>query len=120
MFQVNCRKQQAEATLNLTLQRCNIRLSNYVSDIGCKSMRKVVKAFIGGETKAENLLPLIHRCIRNKHTDKTIIASLIAVISAADIEMMRMSMEEVELYERQIQECEEKCMPFARRISNRK
>ncbi|WP_290101651.1 IS110 family transposase, partial [Parabacteroides goldsteinii] len=48
IFHLTRRKQQAESAIDLTLQRCNIRLSNYVSDIGCKSMRKVVNALICG------------------------------------------------------------------------
>jgi transposase len=108
IFGLNRRKQQAEVSLDSTLQRCNIRLSNYVSDIGCKSMRKVIQALIQGQTEAEKMLPLVHKRIRNKHTDEKITASLQGVICGVDRDMLHMGMEEVELYERQIQECEQK------------
>ena len=110
MFNLNRNKQRSEVSIDLTLQRCNIRLSNYVSDIGSKSMRKVVKALVGGETDAGKLMLLVHGRIRNKHSDQTIKDSLTGILSAADIDMLRMSMEEVELFERQIQECEDKMM----------
>lgn len=55
IFHLTRRKQQAESAIDLTLQRCNIRLSNYVSDIGCKSMRKVVNALICGETDSGSI-----------------------------------------------------------------
>ena len=108
MFNLNRSKQRAEVAIDLTLQRCNIRLSNYVSDIGSKSMRKVVTALMTGETDAGKLMLLVHRRIRNKHSDQTIKDSLTGIVSSADIDMIRMSMEEVELFEKQIQECEDK------------
>ena len=36
--------------LDTALQRCNIRLNNYVSTTGCKSYGDVVEAIAGGET----------------------------------------------------------------------
>jgi transposase len=40
--------QRAEQALDMVLQRCNIRLSNYVSDIGGKPMKKVLNASAKG------------------------------------------------------------------------
>jgi hypothetical protein len=87
MFQLTRLKQRAESSIDLTLQQCNIRLSNYVSDIGCKSMQKVVKA------EADRLLQLVHRRIRNKHTDEVIISSLSRTVSLTDRDMLRFSQE---------------------------
>jgi transposase len=106
IYHLNCRKQQGEVALDLILQRCNIRLSNYVSDAGCKSMRKVIQALISGETQADKMLLLVHKRIRNRHSDETIKASLMGVISVADRDMLRMGMEETALYECQIEQCE--------------
>jgi hypothetical protein len=105
MFYINRNKQRAEQAIGLTLQRCNIRLSNYVPGIGSKSMRKVVAAVINGERGATKLLLSVHKRIRNKHPGKTIRGSLIGVVSQADIDMLRMSTEEVNLYEGQLAEC---------------
>lgn len=63
MFHLTRRKQQAESGIDLTLQRCNIC---------CKSIRKVVKALICGETDTEKLALLVHKRIRNKHTHEVI------------------------------------------------
>lgn len=114
IFHLNRRKQQAEVSLDLVLQRCNIRLSNYVSDIGCKSLQKVIKSIIQGETNSEKLLLLVHKRIRNKHTDDTIKASLTGIIAESDRDMLRMSLEEVELYNNQIKECEKKMQIISR------
>jgi len=114
MFQLSRRKQQAETCIDLTLQRCNIRLSNYVSDIGCKSMQKVVNALVLGENDADRLLSLVHKRIRNRHSDEVIKSSLTGIVSLADRDMLRMSLEEVELYDRQLLECEDKMRMICR------
>ena len=108
IFHLTRRKQQAESAIDLTLQRCNIRLSNYVSDIGCKSMRKVVNALICGETDSEVLALLVHKRIRNKHCHEVSNSSLTGIVSSSDRDMLKMSLEEVELYDRQLLECKEK------------
>lgn len=110
IFNLNRIKQRAEVSMDLTLQRCNIRLSNYVSDIGSKSMRKVVGALITGETDADQLLLLVHKRIRNKHSDAIIRASLLGIISSTDRDMLSMDMEEIKLFESQIEECKRKMM----------
>jgi transposase len=99
--------QRAEQALDMVLQRCNIRLSNYVSDIGGQSMRKVIKAFSQGETGTDKLVSLVHSRIINKHGKTTIQAALTGIIKPADQDMLCMGLEEVELYERQIRQCEE-------------
>ena len=62
-FALNRNQQRAEQSLDPVLQRCNIRLSNYVSDIGGKSMRNVIKALSQGETDTDKLVTLIRRRI---------------------------------------------------------
>jgi hypothetical protein len=42
IFYLNRSKQGSEVCIDSTFQPCSIRLSNYVSDIGSKSMRKVM------------------------------------------------------------------------------
>lgn len=106
IFSINRMLQRAEVSIDQILQRCNIRLSNYVSDIGSKSMRKVVNALIEGETDLEILVSLVHKRIRNKHSEDTIKASLTGFLTMTDREMLRMSMEEIALYERQLQDCQ--------------
>lgn len=96
---------RTEQQIDLVLQRCNIRLSNYVSDVKGKSMQKVVRAIIEGETNPNVLVELIHKRTINKHGKDVIRESLTGVISNADRAMLRMSREQMDLYERQVNEC---------------
>lgn len=94
-----------EQRIDMQLQRCNIRLSNYLSDTGAVSMRKVIKAIIQGETRPQVLCALVHARITNKHTRQTITDSLSGVIKGVDIFMLAQYMDELELLEKQEQEC---------------
>jgi transposase len=88
------------------LQRCNIRFSNYVSNQGSNvSIRKVIKAIIGGERDAYKLCKLVHGRIKNKHGAEIISAALTGVITPTDVEMLRQCMEEMELLEKQQLQC---------------
>jgi len=51
----------------MILQRCNIRLSNYVSNNDTKSYRKVVNALIEGKTSSYELVKLIYGRTINSH-----------------------------------------------------
>ncbi len=77
-----------EQGIDMQLQRCNIRLSNYISDTVGVSMRKVVKAITQGETRPEILCKLIHARITNKHGKQTITDSLSGTIKQVDIFML--------------------------------
>lgn len=50
IFYLNRNLLRAEQSIDLIPQRCKVRLSNYVSDIGGKSMKKVIDALIGEQT----------------------------------------------------------------------
>jgi transposase len=105
--QVHLRKRKLyiEQCLDMQLQRCNIRLSNYVTDIGGVSMRKVVKAISQGETRAQTLCMLVHARITNKHSRGVITDSLTGIIGQVDIFMFKQYLEELELLEKHEQEC---------------
>jgi len=89
----------------MTLQRCNIRISNYVSTTDSKSYKDVVKMIVEGRTKPEELLSCIHNRIVNKHGKETILAALTGVITDVDIDIMRQFREEVELAQKHKDEC---------------
>ncbi|GHT20212.1 IS110 family transposase [Bacteroidia bacterium] len=62
-----------EQQLDNQLQRCNIRLSNYVSNQGNNvSMRKIIRAIISGERDPVKLCPLVHGRTKNKHTERSL------------------------------------------------
>ena len=60
----------------LSPQRCNIRMSNYVSNVNSKSYKAVVRAISQGITAPEELVKLIHGRIINHHGIDAITASL--------------------------------------------
>jgi transposase len=94
-----------EQFIDMQLQRCNIRFSNYISDIGSQAMRKVLKSIISGKTSSEELLECAHTRTKNKHGVAVIRESLNGVFEQVDIDMLKLYVEELELYEAQQQEC---------------
>ena len=95
-----------EQQLDNQLQRCNIRFSNYVSNQGKNvSMRKIIKAIIGGERDPVRLSRLVHGRTRNKHGEQVITDSLSGVIQEADVNMLIQCMEQINLLESQQATC---------------
>jgi len=88
------------------LQRCNIRLSNYVSNQGNNvSLRKVIEAIIKEERDPSKLVRLVHGRTKNKHGHQVIAASLEGVINSTDIEILKGCMEQINLLEKQQATC---------------
>ena len=94
--------------LDAALQRCNIRLSNYVSNTDSKSYKEVVARISEGITDPKVLVEEIHGRIINRHGRNTIIAALTGVITQADSDMMRQIREKIDVAERHKQECIDK------------
>ena len=96
------------AKLDGIMQRCNIRLSNYVSNTDTKSYKAVVDKLCEGVTDPEELIKEIHGRIINKHGRETILASLTGVVSEAEKDTMRQLRAELTLAEEHKQECQNK------------
>lgn len=96
---------QEESLLDNELQECNIRLSNYVSDVGGKSYRKVVRLITEGEYRAEVLVKQVHKRTVNKHGADVLTAALTGFITEENRQVIRMSRERILLLERQREEC---------------
>ena len=96
------------AKLDAELQRCNIRLSNYVSNTDCKSYTDVVDMICDGETDPNELVKHIHGRIINRHSKETITDSLKSCVSEADVDVMRQLRQEIELARSHKQECIDK------------
>lgn len=96
--------------LDAVMQRCNIRLSNYVSNVDCKSYKDVVRKISEGVTDPEVLIEEIHGRIIKHHGRETILASLTGVISQAEIDVLRQLREELDLAEEHKQECLERML----------
>jgi len=91
-----------EQQLDNQLQRCNIRFSNYVSNQGNNvSMRKIIKAIIGGERDHAKLCKLVHGRTLNKHGKDIITNSLSGFIQQVDVDMLIQCMDQINLIEKQ-------------------
>ena len=98
------------AKLDAVMQRCNIRLSNYVSNTDTKSYKNVVRKLCEGVTDPEELIKEIYSRITNRHGRETILAALTGVVSDAEKDTMRQLRDELDLAERHKQECMDKML----------
>lgn len=88
------------------LQRCNIRIGNYVTNLKrSKSYEKVVALILTGETSADKLLACIHGRTRNKYGAQTIRAALSGVMRGSDLHVLRQMGQEKEFIAKQMEEC---------------
>lgn len=94
--------------IDSALQRCNIRISNYVSTTDSKSYKDVVRLITQGVTEANILAKAIHNRTINRIGRDTIIASLNGVITPTDIDILRQLQDEVELAQKHKDECQER------------
>ena len=94
--------------LDAALQRCNIRISNYVSTTDGKSYQKVVEKISEGVTDPKVLTGLIHGRILNRVGKDIITASLTGVITQTDIDVIRQMRDEVTLAQKHRKECLDK------------
>ena len=91
--------------LDAALQRCNIRISNYVSTTDGKSYQKVVEKISEGVTDPKVLVSLIHGRTINRVGTDVITASLTGVITQTDIDVIKQIREEVLLAQKHRDEC---------------
>ena len=89
IFDLDAETVRKLSKLDAVMQRCNIRLSNYVSNTDTKSYKDVVDKLCEGVTDPEELIKEIHGRIVNKHGRETILASLTGVVSEAEKDTMR-------------------------------
>lgn len=90
------------------LQRCNIRISNYVSTIDSKSYKGVVELLSQGITDPEELIKCIHGRTINKHGRSTLLSALTGVVTAVDSDIIRMLLIEINMLQAHKAECQEK------------
>jgi transposase len=77
----------------------------YLSKKSNVSLRKIIKAIIGGERNPVTLSRLVHGRTKNRHGVQTVTASLDGVINEADVEMLTQCMEQIDLLEKQQARC---------------
>ena len=96
------------AKLDAAVQRCNIRLSNYVSNTDSVSYKSVIDKICEGVTSPEELVKEVHGRIINRHGKETIIASLQGCVTEADIDIMAQLKAEIDMAEMHKQGCLDK------------
>ena len=94
--------------LDAAIQRCNIRISNYLSTTDSKSYKDVVRLVADGIRDPEELIKVVHSRIVNKAGKDVVLASLSGVLSDTDIDIIRQLREEIVLAERHKDECQSK------------
>ena len=104
------------AKLDNALQRCNIRISNYVSSTDSKSYTNVVELLSQGVSDPERLTEAIHGRTVNKWGREVIRASLTGVVGPADSDTIRQLKEEIELAQRHKDECLSKMEALCRKF----
>ena len=104
------------AKLDNTLQRCNIRISNYLSTTNSKSYTKVVEMLSRGESDPDVLTKAIHGRTVNKWGRDVVKASLTGVVSSVDSDIIRQLREEVALAQRNKDECLSKMEALCRKF----
>ena len=96
---------RCEQRIDMILQRCNIRLSNYVSRTKNKSYSKVVDALVAGETSADMLVKLLHGRTVNRHGKSVLHDALEGCISESDRDLLSQYTQSFDLLQIQKQQC---------------
>ena len=109
--------------LDQCIQRCNIRISNYISTTDSKGYRSIVKLISQGVTDAEVLVKELHGRTINRHGRETLVKALTGVVSETDIDIIKQLVEEIELQQRHKDEAQQKmtalCMEwFPQEVEN--
>lgn len=91
--------------VDMILQRCNIRLSNYVSNVNTKSYRKVVDALIKGEESSAELVKYIHGRTINRHGKQVLKDALEGSVEQSDRDLLEQYTQMLDICKTQKQNC---------------
>lgn len=114
IFELNKEIVRKLTKLDACLQRCNIRISNYVSTTDSKSYQDVVKKLSSGISCAEELFKCIHTGTVNKWGKDTILASLTGVVTEVDADIIGGYWEEVQLAKQHKQKYQDKMLSICK------
>ena len=110
---------RCEQRIDMSLQSCNIRISNYLSNISSKSYMKVVHALIDGERSADKLVGLIRGRSVNKHGRDRVRDSLEGNLQQADIDLLKQYMEALRMHQGQKEICLMEMVKLCKKHYNR-
>ena len=108
IFDLNASISRNLVKLDQCIQRCNIRISNYVSTTDSKGYLDIVKLISQGTTEASVLVKKLHGRTVNKHGEDTLIRALTGVVNDTDIDMIAQLVEEIEMQQRHKDEAQRK------------
>ena len=123
IFDLNTSISRNLVKLDQCVQRCNIRISNYISTTDSKGYRSIIKLISQGVTDAEVLVGQLHGRTINRHGRETLIKALTGVVNDTDIDIISQLVEEIEMQQRHKDEAQQKmtalCMEwFPQEVEN--
>ena len=108
IFDLNTSISRNLVKLDQCVQRCNIRISNYISTTDSKGYRSIVKLISQGVTDASVLVDQLHGRTINKHGKETLIKALTGVVNDTDIDIISQLVEEIGMQQRHKDEAQKK------------
>ena len=108
IFDLNASISRNLVKLDQCVQRCNIRISNYISTTDSKGYRSIVKLISQGVTDASVLVEQLHGRTINKHGRETLVKALTGVVNDTDIDIIAQLVEEIEIQQRHKDEAQSK------------
>lgn len=108
IFDLNTSISRNLVKLDQCMQRCNIRISNYISTTDSKGYRSIVKLISQGVTDASVLVERLHGRTINKHGKETLIKALTGVVNDTDIDIINQLVEEIEMQQRHKDDAQKK------------
>lgn len=108
IFDLNTSISRNLVKLDQCIQRCNIRISNYISTTDSKGYRSIVKLISQGVKDATVLVAQLHGRTINRHGRETLIKALTGVVNDTDIDIIGQLVEEIEMQQRHKDEAQKK------------
>lgn len=108
IFDLNTSISRNLVKLDQCMQRCNIRISNYISTTDSKGYRSIVRLISQGVTDASVLVERLHGRTINKHGKETLIKALTGVVNDTDIDIINQLVEEIEMQQRHKDDAQKK------------
>lgn len=105
IFDINKQSVYIQNKIDAALQRCNIRIGNYISNVRAKSYCQIVDMLSEGKTSPELLIVKVHKRTVNKWGRETILAALEGVVNKTDCRILKQLKEELDMLRRHKAEC---------------
>lgn len=105
IFDINKQSVYIQNKIDAALQRCNIRIGNYISNVRAKSYCQIVDMLSEVKTSPELLIVKVHKRTVNKWGREIILAALEGVVNKTDCRILKQLKEELDMLRRHKVEC---------------